>query len=119
MSSAAVCKRIAAVGAEFEALLAEPLEVLSTSERLAVTSQWETLTRRLPVMTHRLVAGLAQAPREELGEPSMAAALATLLRISRAEAHRRIHESQDLGPRAALTGEVLDCRTGTGRDGAI
>ena len=64
--------------------------------------------RRLPAMTHRLVAALAEVPTEELGEPTLAAALSTLLRISKAEAHRRIHEAEDLGPRAAVTGEALE-----------
>ena len=38
----------------------------------------------------------------------MAAALATLLRISKAEAHRRVGEAQELGPRTALTGHALE-----------
>ncbi|MGH3678167.1 MAG: HNH endonuclease signature motif containing protein [Mycobacterium sp.] len=108
MSSVAVSKRIAAVGAEFEALVDEPLGALSTAERTAVAAEWERLMRRLPAMTHRLVAGLAEVPTEELGEPTLAAALATLLRISKAEAHRRIHEAADLGPRCALSGEALE-----------
>ena len=57
---------------------------------------------------HRLVAGLADAPVAELGETSVAAALSTLLRISKSEAHRRIREAADLAPRRALTGEVLE-----------
>ena len=69
--------------------------------------EWEALTRRLPAMTHRLVAALADVPTEELGEPTLAAALSTLLRISKVDAHRRIHEAADLGPRSALTGEVF------------
>ncbi len=108
MGSVAVAKRIATIGAELEALLAEPLDRLSTAERTAVTSEWEGLTRRLPAMTHRLVAALADVPTGELGEPTLAAALSTLLRISKDEAHRRIHEAQELGPRAALTGEALE-----------
>jgi Domain of unknown function (DUF222) len=108
MSSVAVAKRIAAIEGELDVLLAEPLDALSTAERLAVTRAWETLVRRLPVVGHRLVAGLAAAPTEELGEPTLAAALATLLRISKDEAYRRIHEAEDLGPRAALTGEPLE-----------
>ena len=105
MSSVAVVERISAIGAELEALLAEPLDGPSTAERTAVTSEWERLTRRLPVVTHRLVAELAAVPTDEPGEPTLAAALATLLRISKAEAHRRIHEAEDLGPRAAITGQ--------------
>ena len=42
---------------------------------LAVTAAWEALLRRLPAVTHRLVAELAQVPVEELGEPTLAAAL--------------------------------------------
>ena len=99
-------ERIAAVDAEVDALLAEPGGG-STAERLAVTAAWEALLRRLPAVTHRLVAELAQVPVEELGEPTLAAALCTLLRISKDEAHRRIHEAEDLGPRAAVSGEAL------------
>ncbi len=108
MDSVAVLKRIAAMGGELDALLAEPLEALSTADRLAASHEWETFMRRLPAVTHRLVAGLAQVPTEELGEPTLAAALATLLKISKAEAHRRIHDAEDLGPRSALTGEALE-----------
>ena len=100
-------KRIAAVDAEFDALLSEPGGG-STAERLAVTADLGRLVRRLPAVTHRLVDGLAQVPVEELGEPSLAAALSTVLRISKDEANRRIKEAADLGPRAAVTGEPLE-----------
>ncbi len=46
-------------------------------------------------------------PVEELGESSLAAALSTVLRISKDEATRRIKEAADLGPRMAVTGEPL------------
>ena len=108
MSSVAVVKRIAAIGAELEALMAESVDVLSTAERAAAAHEWETLMRQLPAMTHRLVAALAQVPIEELGEATLAAALCTLLRISKDEAHRRIHDAEDLGPRTAMSGEPLD-----------
>jgi hypothetical protein len=39
-------------------------------------------------MDHRIVASLGELPVEELGEPSVAAALSTLLRISREESNR-------------------------------
>ena len=63
----AVVKRIAALGAELEALLGEPLDGLATAERTAAASEWERLTRRLPVMTHRLVAALAEVPIRGVG----------------------------------------------------
>ncbi len=108
MSSFAALKRISVIGAEVEALLAEPLDALSTAERTAAAYAWERLGRRLPAMTHRLVAALAEVPTAELGQSSLAAALSTLLRISKTEAHRRIREAEDLGPRAAMTGQELE-----------
>jgi hypothetical protein len=107
MSSAAVPERIAALTAELEALLDESLDG-STAERAAAAFAWETFTRRCPAVQHRLVAALAQVPAEDLGETSLAAALATLLRISRKDANRRIGQAKDLGPRSALTGQALD-----------
>jgi hypothetical protein len=80
--------------------------MLSTTEQLALTHQRETLTRRQAAMGHRLAA-LAEAPVAELGAPTAAAALVTLLRITKDEAGRRVHEARDLAPRRALTGQVL------------
>src|SRR5215218_7757770 len=107
MSSVAVLKRIAAMRAELDAAMVESVDG-SAAERAAATAEFEVLVRQLPALQHRLVNGLARVPAEELGESSVAAALSTLLRISSTEAHRRIKEAKDLGPRAALTGEPLD-----------
>jgi hypothetical protein len=107
MSAVAVSKRIAALTAEFEALLAESVDG-STSEQTAACYAWETFMRRLPTMTHRTVASLAQIPIAELGESSVASALSTLLRISKADAHRRVEEARELGPRSSITGEPLE-----------
>ena len=107
MSSVVIEKRIAALDADFEALLAEPVDG-STGELTAAAHALECLERRLPAMRHRLVTALSRVPAEELGEPSLASALSTLLRISRTEANRRIHEAEDLGPRTAMTGEPLE-----------
>ena len=67
MGTVAVDKRIATIGAELEALLVEPLERRSTAERTKAAHQWEALTRRLPAMTHRLVAALADVPHRGVG----------------------------------------------------
>lgn len=67
-------KRIAVMAAELEALLAESVDG-SAAERTAAAHEWETFERRLPAMRHRLVGALAQVPADELGEPSLAAAL--------------------------------------------
>ncbi len=108
MSSEQVLKRIAAAGEAFDDLLSEPLDGLSPPEVTAAAYAWECLERRLPVMRHRLVTALSLVPGEELGEPSLASALSTFLRISRTEANRRIHDAEELGPRTAMTGEPLE-----------
>ena len=92
--------------AEFDALMAEPVDG-TTAERTTAAYEWETFVRQLPAMTHRTTAAVAEIPVDELGDTSVAAALSTMLRISAAEANRRVREAQELGPRVALTGEVL------------
>ncbi len=87
--------------------MAEPVDG-TTAERTAATYELECLGRRLPTLRHRLVNGIAEVAIEELGERSLSTALSTLLRISKAEANRRIKEGKDLGPRAAMTGEPLE-----------
>ena len=107
MSSVAASKRIAVMAAELEAVLAEPVDG-TTAERTAVAFHWETFMRRCAAMTHRTTTAIAEIPTDELGEPTTAAALSTLLRISTEQANRRIHEAKDLGPRVAMTGEALE-----------
>src|ERR1700722_8993119 len=83
-------------------------DALTTPERLALLQTCETVRRCLPAIEHPLINQLAeQANPTELGG-TLAAALANRLRISRAEASRRIHEAADLGERRALTGEPLE-----------
>ncbi|OBG89982.1 hypothetical protein A5698_22530 [Mycobacterium sp. E136] len=95
------------MAAQASALIAESFDTLSTAEQLALTAQWETFTRRQAMVGHRLVAGLQGAPLAEVGEHSVAGALTVLLRISKAEATRRVAEAAELAPRRAMTGETL------------
>ncbi len=84
-----------------------PADVLTTPECLALLQRLETEIRRLPAAGHGLINQLArQASEAELGG-RLAQALANRLRISRAEASRRIHDAADLGEQRALTGEAL------------
>jgi hypothetical protein len=86
------------------------LDLLSTAEALELLSRLETAGRRLPSCRHALINHLAAyATRKELGG-KLSHALADRLRISRKDAARRIHETADLGPRRALTGEALEPR---------
>jgi hypothetical protein len=102
------------IQADFDALRAavsrvveHSYDVLTTPERLALLEGLEREARRLRVPEHALINQLdAQAPEEELGG-KLRTVLADRLRITKAEAGRRIAEAADLAPRRALTGEPL------------
>ena len=82
-------------------------EVLTTPERLAVLERFEGFRRQQPAIEHALINQLGeQASPSELGG-RLAPALADRLRISRAEASRRVHDAEDLGERRAFNGEPL------------
>jgi len=85
-------------------------DAVTTPERLAFLERLEAVARRLPVPGHALINGLVQTstPAEIGGK--LPHVLADRLRITRAEANRRINEAADLGPRQALTGAPLPPR---------
>ena len=96
-----------ALEAGFKRALDLTFDVLTTPERLAVLERFEGFRRQQPAIEHALLNQLAaQADAAELGG-KLAPALANRLRISRADAARRIHDAEDLGERRALTGEPL------------
>ena len=96
-----------ALEADFKRALDLRCDALTTPERLALLQTCEKLRRWLPAVEHPLINQLSdQADATELGG-TLAAALADRLRITRAEASRRIHEAADLGERRALNGEPL------------
>jgi hypothetical protein len=74
----------------------------------------ETHRRRLPIAEHPLINKLAtESAPETLGAKTLTEALTIGLRISETEARRRIREAEDLGPRTALSGELLEPRLPT------
>ena len=82
-------------------------EVFTTPERVRAMERLERGMRRLRAPRHAPINQLdAQASEEELGGTTRVA-LADRLRITKAEASRRIAEATDLGERRALTGEPL------------
>jgi hypothetical protein len=82
-------------------------DALTTPERLRILERLEKVARRLPVPGHQLINQLAgPAGPEELGG-KLSHALADRLRITRADAARRVAEAADLGPRRAITGAPL------------
>src|SRR6202040_3511909 len=97
-----------ALRAGFKRALDLRCDALTTPERLALLQSCEAIRRLLPAVEHPLINQLSeQADPTELGG-TLAAALADRLRITRAEASRRIHEAADLGERRALSGEPLE-----------
>jgi Domain of unknown function (DUF222) len=97
-----------ALRADFKRALDLRCDALTTPERLALLQSCEEIRRLLPAVEHPLINQLSdQADATELGG-KLAPALASRLRITRAEASRRIHEAADLGERQALNGEPLE-----------
>lgn len=85
------------------------VDALSPCERLALLGELEVDRRRQPVAEHRLLHGLVtQGTAGQMGGANWPHVLQERLRISRAEARRRLAEAADLGPRTALTGEALE-----------
>jgi hypothetical protein len=96
-----------ALEAGYKRALDLTFDALTTPERLRVLERWEQLRRWQPAVEHALINQLAeQADPTELGG-KLPGVLANRLRISRAEASRRVHEAADLGERKALNGEAL------------
>ncbi|WP_156763716.1 DUF222 domain-containing protein, partial [Mycobacterium sp. 852002-50816_SCH5313054-b] len=90
-----------------ERLCALSFDVFTTPERLRALERLERVARRLRTPGHALINQLeAQASTAELGG-TLRSALADRLRITKAEAARRVDEAEDLGQRRALTGEPL------------
>jgi hypothetical protein len=91
------------------AALAElSLDGFTPLELLDVLDRRETITRRQPVLDHRIYHRLrTECSPTTLGATSIAKAVAFRLRISVKEAQQRIDDADLLGPRTALTGEPL------------
>src|SRR6516162_6311404 len=96
-----------ALDTDVDRLCALSFDVFTTPERLRALERLERVARRLRAPEHALINQLdAQASHEELGG-TLRVGLADRLRITKAEAGRRIAEAADLGQRRALTGEPL------------
>src|SRR3954454_10566914 len=108
MITGAVDEAVALLRAGVDALLAVPVEGLEAVECVRVVEAVEVQRRRLEAVDQRLLAGASAAGVASLfGQPGLAGALASLLRIDVPEARRRVARAVDLGPRRALTGEPL------------
>lgn len=103
-----VSSAVDAIIAVVAALQAATVDELSHPEIVAEMARLTTIAWTLPaveyLLLHRLV---SETEPCRLGESSWKKVLTTALRISASEAARRLRESEALGPRRAMTGELL------------
>ncbi|UXA10934.1 HNH endonuclease [Mycobacterium sp. SMC-8] len=99
-----------AVGAIAEqiAVLSKAAEELSHRELIGLLVELTTVLRSVPALEHKVLARLIEETQpHRLGEGSWKGVLATALRVSGAEAGRRLRRAEMLGPRRAMTGQPL------------
>ncbi|ORA18506.1 HNH endonuclease signature motif containing protein [Mycobacterium arosiense] len=81
-------------------------DALSPAVRLRVLERMEASRRRQIALSHDVIAGLAKEDPAAVGGP-LHKVLADWLRISYAEACRRLRDATELSPRLTLTGQEL------------
>jgi hypothetical protein len=82
------------------------LDNFAPAVRLRTLERLETARRRQVAVSHDVIAGLRKEDAADVGGP-VHKAIADWLRISYAEARRRIREVEQLSPRLTLTGQEL------------
>ncbi|QZA07658.1 HNH endonuclease [Mycolicibacter heraklionensis] len=97
-----------AIEAASRQLAESSFDGLDAEELMSVLVRREKLAWRAPAIDHRILARMvAESNSGLLGACSLTKALTERLRISRADARRRVAEAAQLGPRTAMTGEPL------------
>ncbi|OMC13902.1 HNH endonuclease signature motif containing protein [Mycobacterium sp. SP-6446] len=81
-------------------------DVLSPAVRLRLLERMETARRRQMAVSNDVIGGLAKEDPADIGGP-VHKVVADWLRISCAEAGRRVRDAKQLSPRLTLTGEEL------------
>ena len=81
-------------------------DALSPATRLRVLERMEASRRRQIALSHDIIAGLASEDPADIGGP-VHKVVADWLRISYAEACRRLRDAADMSPRLTLTGQEL------------
>jgi hypothetical protein len=101
--------RVEAALVELDVALAElAVPGLDRQDRLGLLDGLERLARQLPAHAQRILASVvAECEPAELGARSWRQVLVARLRISRAEAGRRLGDAEQLAPRTGLTGQPL------------
>jgi Domain of unknown function (DUF222)/HNH endonuclease len=104
----AVLGALEQIEAATDALATLSMDGFTPAELLGLLGRREILARRQPTVDHRIYHRLrTECTPTSLGATSLTTVLTTGLRISAAEARRRLEDAQALGPRTALTGEPL------------
>ncbi len=94
--------------AEQIAILTKACDELSHRELIGLLAEVNTVVRSVPALEHRALSRLLEETEpHRLGEASWKKVLTTALRVSGAEASRRLVRAKTLGPRRAMTGEPL------------
>ena len=106
MLSDQVSASFAAVECAVQALGALDWDALPIRERLEALDRLETVRRRTAAAALDLVGSVDRSGQQVLGGVA-AKVIADVVRISPAEARRRIRDAGQLQPRTTLTGEVL------------
>ena len=106
MLSNQVSASFAAVEGAVQALGALDWDALPIRERLEALDRLETVRRRTAAAALDLVGSVDRSGQQVLGGVA-AKVIADVVRISPAEARRRIRDAGQLQPRTTLTGEVL------------
>lgn len=82
---------------------------MSPAELFELQSRREHRTRTTAAADHRILAALqAQSTPKDIGARTWVQILITRLRISEAEAQRRVRDARDLGPRHSMDGQILE-----------
>lgn len=103
---AEVSAALAAQDAADAALRGLNFDLLDPAVRLRVLERMEASRRRQIAVSHDVIAGLAKEDPAAIGGPAHKV-IADWLRISCAEACRRLHDANQLSPRLTLTGQEL------------
>src|ERR1700710_2299145 len=82
------------------------IDALSPAVRLRVLEQMEASRRRQEAASHDVIASLAREEPADVGG-AVHKIIADRLRISYAEARRRLRDAEQLSPRLTLTGQQL------------
>jgi Domain of unknown function (DUF222) len=100
-----VSEAMAGIGEQL-AVLTKTCDELSHRELIGLLAGLATVTRSVPALEQRALARLMdETEPARLGEASWKKVLTTSLRVSGAEATRRLKRAKTLGPRRGLTGQ--------------